>query len=67
MRAASSSDGGLIAKGTGNGAKTYTIRSCFAFCSIVPQATLGSDVRRITNLELKKGGISNEEFESVSL
>ena len=67
MRAASSSDGGLIAKGTGNGAKTYTIRSCFAFCSIVPQATLGSDVRRITNLELKKGGITNEEFESVSL
>lgn len=67
MRASSSSDGGLIAKGTGSGAKTYTIRSCFAFCSIVPQATLGSDVRRITNLELKKGGISNQEFEAISL
>ena len=62
MRSASSSDGGVIAKGTGSGAKTYQIKSCFAFCSIVPQAIHNSDLRRITILELKKGKLNNENF-----
>lgn len=62
MRSASSSDGGVIAKGTGSGAKTYQIKSCFAFCSIVPQAIHNSDLRRITILELKKGKLNNDNF-----
>lgn len=67
MRSASSSDGGFIIKGTGKGAIQYVIRSCFAFFSIVPQAVHGSDTRRITNLELKKGGISDEDFKQIDI
>jgi putative DNA primase/helicase len=66
MRSASSSDGGMIVKGSGSGAKTYNIRSCFAFCSIVPQAVHGSDLRRVTNLELKRGVLSDSDFEALN-
>lgn len=55
MRSASSSDGGIITKGTGNGvAKTYRIRSCFAFASIAVQLVQQSDRSRVTVLGLRK-------------
>jgi putative DNA primase/helicase len=55
MRSASSSDGGQIMKGTGNGvAKTYRIRSCFAFASIALQLQQQSDRSRVTVLGLRK-------------
>lgn len=55
MRASSSEDGGRIIKGGQDGqAKAYDIRSCFAYASIVFQATQQSDMRRITVLETKK-------------
>ena len=55
MRAASSEGGGNIIKGGQDGqAKAYSIRSCFAYASIVFQATQQADRRRITVLETKK-------------
>jgi putative DNA primase/helicase len=56
MRAASSDDGGVIAKGSAGGGKASTtkIRSMFCFSSIVPQASQQADKRRITSLDLKK-------------
>lgn len=55
MRASSSNDGGLMAKGSAGGsAKTYKIRSCFAFASIRPQVVHQSDRTRIKTLGLLK-------------
>jgi putative DNA primase/helicase len=55
MRAGSSSDGGVMAKGTAGGnAKTFRIRSCFAFASIAVQVAQMSDRSRVTILGLKK-------------
>lgn len=55
MRASSSSDGGLLAKGSAGGsAKTFRIRSCFAFASIAVQLQQQSDKRRVTVLGLKR-------------
>lgn len=55
MRAASSDDGGILAKGTpGGGGKTFVIRSCFAFASISVQVKHQSDRGRVTIL-----GINN--------
>lgn len=55
MRAASSEGGGNIIKGGQDGqAKAYSIRSCFAYASIVFQATQQADRRRITVLETRK-------------
>ncbi len=51
MRAASADDGGIMAKGSAGGtAKTYRIRSCFAFASISMQVTQQSDRSRVTVL-----------------
>jgi putative DNA primase/helicase len=64
MRSASSSDGGVIMKGTGNGvAKTYRIRSCFAFASIAVQLVQQSDRSRVTVLGLRKASGEAEEKE----
>jgi len=55
MRAASASNGGVIAKGSAGGsAKTYRIRSCFAFASISVQVAQQSDRTRVTVLGLIK-------------
>lgn len=55
MRASSSNDGGVMAKGSAGGyAKTYKIRSCFAFASIGVQVALQSDRSRVTILGLMK-------------
>lgn len=49
MRASSSSDGGLLLKGTAGGAaKSYQIRSCFAFASISVPIKQQSDRTRVT-------------------
>jgi putative DNA primase/helicase len=53
MRAASADDGGIMAKGTAGGsARTYRIRSCFAFASIAYQVAQQSDRTRVTVLGL---------------
>lgn len=55
MRAASANDGGIMAKGSAGGsAKTYRIRSCFAFASIAVQLSQQSDRSRVTVLGLMK-------------
>jgi putative DNA primase/helicase len=55
MRAASTNNGGKLAKGTSGGnAKMYESRSCYAFASIAPQATLHADRSRISTLGLVK-------------
>lgn len=55
MRAASADDGGIMAKGSSSGtAKTYRIRSCFAFASIAVQVAQQSDRTRVTVLGLRK-------------
>lgn len=55
MRAASSDDGGIMVKGTSGGqAKTYQIRSCFAFASINVQVKHQSDRTRVTILEMAR-------------
>lgn len=55
MRAASAEDGGLMAKGSAGGtAKTYRIRSCFAFASISVGVYLQSDRSRVSVLALTK-------------
>lgn len=55
MRASSAEDGGVMAKGTAGGsAKTYRIRSCFAFASIAVQISQQSDRTRVTVLGLKR-------------
>jgi len=54
-RQASTEDGGVIAKGSQGGvAKSYLIRSCFAFSSIGVAAQQAADVSRITSLELRR-------------
>jgi putative DNA primase/helicase len=53
MRAASSTDGGIVAKGTAFGrGQTFEIRSCFACASINSPVTLQADRTRVTNLVL---------------
>lgn len=55
MRASSANDGGIMAKGSAGGsAKTYRIRSCFAFASIAVQVAQQSDRTRVTILGLMK-------------
>lgn len=55
MRAASADDGGIMAKGTAGGsARTYRIRSCFAFASIAYQVAQQSDRTRVTVLGLRR-------------
>lgn len=61
VRAASFSDGGIMAKGTSGGmAKTYRIRSCFAFASIAVQLTQQSDRTRVTVLGMRS--VINEQL-----
>lgn len=53
MRAASTSDGGIVAKGTAFGrGQTFETRSCFACASINSPVTLQADRTRVTNLVL---------------
>lgn len=60
MRSSSATDGGIMAKGSAGGtAKTYRIRSCFAFASIAVQVAQQSDRTRVTILGMKK--IKDEE------
>ena len=55
VRAASSHDGGGIAKGGSNGtAQTFLIRSCFAFASITPKVANAADKSRVSVLSLVK-------------
>jgi putative DNA primase/helicase len=55
MRSASSDNGGLLLKGSATGqAKSYSIRSCFAFASIGVQAAQQADRSRITILGMKR-------------
>lgn len=55
MRQSSATDGGIMAKGTAGGtAKTFRIRSCFAFASINIQIAQQSDQSRITQLGILK-------------
>jgi putative DNA primase/helicase len=61
MRSASTSDGGVIGKGSSGGrANTYIIRSCFAFASIAIQLTHQSDRTRVTILSLQKANKSED-------
>jgi len=61
MRSASTDDGGLLIKGSATGAaKSYSIRSCFAFASIGVQAAQQSDRSRITILSMR--AINNEKL-----
>lgn len=54
VRSASAEDGGVIGKGSSFGtAKTYQMRSCFAFASIVVGAESQADQSRITVLVFK--------------
>lgn len=62
MRAASADDGGIMAKGTSGGtAKTYRIRSCFAFASIAYQVAQQSDRTRVTVLGLRRAMDAGKE------
>ena len=64
MRAASAEDGGVMAKGTSSGtAKTYRIRSCFAFASIAVQVHQQSDRTRVTVLTLSRPSTTKQEWE----
>lgn len=55
VRSASAEDGGVIGKGSSVGAaKTYQMRSCFAFASIVVGAESQADQSRITVLVFKQ-------------
>lgn len=54
MRSASAEGGGLLAKGTAGGtAKTYRIRSCFAFASISVQVAQQADRTRVSILGMR--------------
>lgn len=54
-RQASSSEGGVIAKGTtGGDAMDFLIRSCFCFSSIIDGVVQNSDKSRITAIEINK-------------
>lgn len=55
MRSASAEDGGVMAKGSATGsAKTFRIRSCFAFASIAVQIKQQSDRTRVSVLGLRR-------------
>jgi putative DNA primase/helicase len=55
MRTASTDDGGLLIKGSAGGqAKTYKIRSCFLYASIVVQLKEQSDKNRVSVLGMVK-------------
>jgi len=55
MRGASTSDGGMIIKGSAGGAATrYSVRSCFAYASIGVQLTQASDRSRVSVLSISK-------------
>lgn len=65
MRGASTSDGGVTIKGSSGGsARTYKIRSCFAFASIGIPISQQSDRSRITMLTLEKGGLEGDAWEA---
>lgn len=54
-RQASSSEGGIIAKGTTAGeAMDFMVRSCFCFSSIIDGVVQNSDKSRITAIEINK-------------
>lgn len=61
-RQASSSDGGVIAKGTQGGeAMRFNVRSCFCFSSIIDGVLQNSDKSRITNIEIDKNKHGTDE------
>jgi putative DNA primase/helicase len=62
MRTASADDGGMLYKGSAGGtAKTFKIRSCFAYASIVPQLKAQADRTRVTVLTLQKKDDDDQE------
>lgn len=62
VRSASSEDGGVIGKGSSFGAaKSYQMRSCFAFASIVVGAESQADQSRISVLTFKANTRSDKE------
>lgn len=68
VRGSSSADGGVIPKGGSNGfAKTYKIRSCFAFASVAVQITQQSDRTRVTILALTKADEKNKKSQWENL
>jgi len=69
-RSSSYSDGGEVIKGTQSGAaRSYVIRSCFAFSSIGVQLNQQSDRSRFTMLSLRsfEGKRSKEDFAEFEL
>lgn len=61
MRQSSATDGGVMAKGSAGGtAKTYRIRSCFAFASIGIPIAKQSDYTRVTPLSLMKHSVNTD-------
>lgn len=60
-RIASSDDIGDVTKAEGNGSKSYALRSCFAFSSIVYSAMNQSDLSRITPLSVLKSNNDDPE------
>lgn len=69
MRGASTSDGGLTVKGSAGGsAKTFQIRSAFAFASINVPVSQQSDRSRITMLSLREDkAMKGEDFDAFKL
>ena len=67
-RASSTSDSGVILHGSqGGGAKTYNIRSMFAFSSIGVHLSKKADLSRFTVLGFKPNNLDlSDEFKSLS-
>lgn len=68
MRGSSTSEGGMILKGSaGGGHVEYSIRSCFVFASIGVQLSQASDKSRVSVLSLKKnqGEESEAQWENL--
>jgi putative DNA primase/helicase len=66
-RQASSTSGGVIAKGSQSGdAVRYMVRSCFCFSSIIDGVMQNSDKSRITSIEINKTKYgSDEQFQRL--
>lgn len=61
VRSSSTSDSGMIIKGSSNGnAAQFDLRSCFAFASIGVNLTQKSDLSRVTVLEIKTDTASDK-------
>lgn len=65
MRTASADDGGVLVKGSANGnARSFKIRSCFAYASVIVQVKNQADRSRVTILSLNGGPQTEERKEN---